>query len=190
MSLQQSVARQEHEANFVMSGVYEKDADERPADAVIQACKKIGITVASTELVEVRRLGRPPQAPTDGNRQSRPRPLLVKTRNKDIKTKIMTQARANREADSSIFFNEDLTKEEQARRRTLVPVYKELRKVRVKCRLDRASLVVNDRMIFDQDEAQALLHSTTQTPSSLIPPTQRSLNKSFAQAVATPDSSQ
>ena len=77
LRLQHSGARQEHAANFVMSGVPEKEstADERPENSVLQACKDLQIPLSVSDLVEVRRLGRPSQ---DISR-SRPRPLLVKT---------------------------------------------------------------------------------------------------------------
>ena len=131
-----------------MSGVPEKEstADERLENSVLQACKDLQIHLSVSDLVEVRRLGRPSQ---DISR-SRPRPLLVKTANKEIKTRIVTQAWANRRENRTVYFNEDLTKEEQARRKTLVPTYKELRKKEVKCRLERACIIIDDRMIFDQ----------------------------------------
>ena len=187
LRLQHSVARQEHAANFVMSGVPEKEctADERPENSVLQACKDLQIHLSVSDLVEVRRLGRPSQ---DISR-SRPRPLLVKTANKEIKTRIVTQARANRRENRTVYFNEDLTKEEQARRKTLVPTYKELRKKAVKCRLERACIMIDDRMIFDQGEAEAVLrslqsplHVPTSSPGSS--PASRNLLKSFAQAAS------
>ena len=101
----------------------------------------------------------------------------------------MTQARANRRENRTAYFNEDLTKEEQARRKTLVPTHKELRKKAVKCRLERACIVIHDRMIFDQGEAEAVLrslqsplHVRTSSPGSS--PASRNLLKSFAQAAS------
>ena len=147
----------QHAANFVMSGVPEKEstAYQRPENFVLQACKDLQIDLSVSDLVEVRRLGRPSQDIS----WSRPRPLLVKTANKEIKTRIVTQARANHRENCTVYFKEDLTKEEQARRKTLVPTYKELRKKAVKCRLERTCIMIDDRMIFDQGEAEAVLRS-------------------------------
>ena len=187
LRLQHSVARQEHAANFVMSGVPEKEstADESPENSVLQACKDLQIHLSVSDLVEVRRLGRPSQAIS----RSRPRPLLVKTANKEIKTRIVTQGRANRRENRTVYFNEDLTKEEEARRKTLVPTYKELRKKAVKCRLERACIMIDERMIFDQGEAEAVLrslHSPLHVPTSSpgSSPASRNLLKSFGQAAS------
>ena len=185
LRLQHSLARQEHEANFVLSGVPEKEVEEEPVHTVVEACKKLGVDVSASDLLEVRRLGRLPQ---DRSRQSqvRSRPLLVKTTSKQTKTKILTQARTKSTPDQprTLYFNEDLTKEEQARRKTLVPVYKELRKRNVKCRLDRGSIVINDRMIFDHNESRGLLNSnplsSTSSSQTASPPAQQS----FAQVAA------
>ena len=185
LRLQHSLARQEHEANFVLSGVPEKEVEEEPVHTVVEACKKLGVDVSASDLLEVRRLGR---LPRDRSRQSqvRSRPLLVKTTSKQTKTKILTQARTKSTPDQprTLYFNEDLTKEEQARRKTLVPVYKVLRKRNVKCRLDRGSIVINDRMIFDHNEARGLLNSnplsSTSSSQTASPPAQQS----FAQVAA------
>ena len=86
LRLQHSLARQEHEANFVLSGVPEKEVEEEPVHTVVEACKKLGVDVSASDLLEVRRLGRLPQ---DRSRQSqlRSRPLLVKTTSKQPKRK-------------------------------------------------------------------------------------------------------
>ena len=148
---------------FVLSGVPEKEVRKEPVHTVVEAWKKLGVNVHASDLFEVRRLGRLPQ---DRSRQSqvRSRSLLFKTTSKETNAKILTQARTKSSPDQprTLYFNEDLRTEEQARPKTLVPVSKELRRRTVQCRLDRGSIVINDRIWSSITMKLGVLWSLTQ----------------------------
>ena len=148
--LEHAIVRQEHEANLVVSGVKEVgDREEDPKSVFLSVCKEtLGITdLCPDDVVDAVRLGRK----TLGNEsagQARPRPILVKTKRKEIKARILA-CRGSRLRSTGIFLNEDLSPREQAARRAMVPVFKDFRAAGVRCRLDRSCLVVGDNRFFD-----------------------------------------
>ena len=56
-----------------------------------------------------------------------------------------------REKFPKVYFNHDLTPDEQRCRR---PVYKDLRGQNIKCRLDRGSLVINNEQYYTMESAR------------------------------------
>ena len=122
LCLQHALHQEEHAANFVLSGVPEatNQGEENHSKTVIDVCKKeLGLEISQSDLLEVRRLGRLPAANTTTTRpQNRPRPILIKTISKSTKMKIVSRARETTQTTRHLFFNEDLTRTEQIRRKS------------------------------------------------------------------------
>ena len=112
------------------------------------------------DLLECRRLGKRPQPEngTPSNASRRPRPLLLRFRTEQAKTNVMRrrQALVKSVNFTRVYLNDDLTQLEQSRRRTLVPVFRQLRKARVKCEIRRDKLLYEGKPI-SITEAEALL---------------------------------
>ncbi len=129
--LEYSMYRQEHEANFILSGVTEDPAKEDTQSVVIKLCKEtLDLDVKEEEIVTAVRLGRSTNLSNnhegnDGNGRVRPRPILVKTTGKSVKSRVMAR-RMSHLRSTSIFLNDDLSRHEQNARRALVPVFKDL----------------------------------------------------------------
>ena len=203
LCLQHALHQEEHAANFVLSGVPEatNQGEENHSKTVIDVCKKeLGLEISQSDLLEVRRLGRclPAANTTTTRPQNRPRPILIKMISKSTKMKIVSRARETTQTTRHLFFNEDLTGTEQIRRKSLVPIYKELRARQVKCRLERGCLIIGDRMYFSAEEASQLVnqhpHGQASTNATLPPhnsrtpsPARRNLEASFAQVTASND---
>ena len=112
------------------------------------------------DLLECRRLGKRPQPEngTPSNASRRPRPLLLRFRTEQAKTNVMRrrQALVKSVNFTRVYLNDDLTQLEQSRRRTLVPVFRQLRKAGVKCEIRRDKLLYEGKPI-SITEAEALL---------------------------------
>ena len=88
----------------------------------------------------------------------------------------MTQ-RIARLRGKGIYVNDDLTPKEQSQRRSLVPIYRELRAKGIQCHLDRGSLVVGKTRYRDASKARREIPTTVANPA-----VRRSLEDSFNQA--------
>ena len=109
--------------------------------------------------VEVVRLGRR-KKPNVAS--APPRAISVKTRSRAIKAKIMAR-RGPHLRTSGIFLNDDLSVHEQKARRALVPIFQEFHSANIRCRLDRACLIVGQERFFDPQSARNHLSSMCQT---------------------------
>ena len=101
--------------------------------------------ITDVDIIETRRLGKSTRRLGSS---IRPRRVLVRTRSKDVREKIMSRRLLPATRAANLFFNEDLTLPEQRNRRDLLPTYRELRSRGIICRLDRGSLVVNGKAFF------------------------------------------
>ena len=106
------------------------------------------------DIIETRRLGK-----STGRSGSniRPRRVLVLTRSKDVREKIMSRRLLPATRAANLFFNEDSTLPEQRNRRDLLPTCRELRSRRIICRLDRGSLVVIGKAFFSESARNSVL---------------------------------
>ena len=166
LQLEHADYQRKHEANVVISGLDENlsKADENCKALITDFCKeRLGLELQDDDIVEAVRLGRSKQNGKDQERV-RPRSILVKTKSKLVKSKIIA-CRGPRLRNSGVYLNEDLSRPEQNTRRALVPIYKKLREKNVKCHFDRACLVVGDRQYFDPLQAKELL---TKNPTELV----------------------
>ena len=131
---------QYHEANLVVSGMQETEgSNENTQSLFLDLCKDTLLVddLQPSDLVEMVRLGR---SKKPNVASAPPRAILVKTRSRAIKAKIM--ARGPHLWTSGIFLNDDISVHEQKARRALVPIFKEFRSANIRCRLDRACLIV------------------------------------------------
>ena len=117
--------------------------------------RKLSINIDDIE--ECRRLGKPP-TPKSTEAPSKPRPLLVRFRTLHQKRAVLNRKGTLRTTDEfkNVYVNDDLTKKERARRSSLVPIYKKLRKARVNCSLRRDKLM-NEGNPLSIKEAEVLL---------------------------------
>ena len=148
--LEHTIFRQEHDANLVVSGLPDDGNEEEDTKMIfLDMCKDtLQVEVKSEEVLKAVRLGRKLSSGS-----SRPRAVLVRTTKKDVKDRIMAR-RGPHLRGSGIYLNEDLSPQEQAMRKTLVPVFKEFRAAGARCRLDRACLLVDQYKFFDADNAR------------------------------------
>ena len=100
--LEMMISRSELEANLVVTGVKETEG-ENPKDVFLSIChNKLDTKIAEDDVLEAVRLGPQPQTPANDKSfpasvSPRPRPLLVRTKNKVTKTAVMS-ARKNSKA--------------------------------------------------------------------------------------------
>ena len=173
--LESAVASSNLDANLVLSGIVEDaQAVENTKAVVLHTCKEVlGVDVEEDNILEVARLGRTTRESTKFS----PRPILVKTRSKHIKTKIMAARKNGKLKNTRIFLNDDLTREEQQRRKQMVPIFRDLRSKGVRCHFERSCLVVGGKRYFDLAKARTL--QTEPTP--LSPRNQNSMPSTFSQ---------
>ena len=164
--LEHVIAKREHESNLVISGLPES-ADEDTKTEVLKLCEEVlKVDLDPNELLQAVRLGK--KSMHSGSSQptrpsSRPRAVLVRTAGTKTKEKFMA-CRGPHLRTCGIFLNEDLSKQEQSARRALVQLYKEARKHDVRCRLDRACLVVGDKRFYDPSRAMAVIPTLISNP--------------------------
>ena len=115
------------------------------------------IGIDPDDLLECRRLGKP-QAERNSNQKPKPRPLLLRFQSEQAKRDVLKRRQAlfRSEKFSKVYLNDDLTQQERLRRRTLVPVYQQLRRANVKCELRRDKLLKEGKAV-SLGEAEALL---------------------------------
>ena len=127
------------------------------------------VGLSGSDIAEARRLGKKKAAIGDAEEAGRtpprtPHPVFVKFTSTKVRNEF-TSART-RLKGKSIFINDDLTPAEQARRRTLVPIFKSLKKNKKnsRCQLSR------DRLLIDGKEQSpseiAALCAQFNSPSS------------------------
>ena len=141
-----------------------KEAEVRKVSVPSALARQLQVT--DDDMEECRRLGQ--RKRSSQNTESRPRPLLVRLRTPPKKRAVMQQKKSLRTCTefSKVFINDDLTKKEQERRRSLVPMYKKLRAAKVPCSLRRDQLFHEGNSISTR-EAEVLLSLISVDP---LPP--------------------
>ena len=148
-----------------------KEAEVRKVKVPPALARKLQVT--DDDMEECRLLGQ--RKRSSQNTESRPRPLLVRLRTLPKKRAVMQQKKSLRTCTefSKVFINDDLTckkkkvtKKEQERRRSLVPMYKKLRAAKVPCSLRRDQLFHEGNSISTR-EAEVLLSLISVDP---LPP--------------------
>ena len=132
--LEHAISQRDHQANLVVSGVQETEgSNENTQSLFLDLCKDTLLVddLQPSDLVEMVRLGR---SKKPNVASAPPRAILVKTRSRAIKAKIMAR-RGPHLRTSGIFLNDDLSVHEQKARRALVPIFKDFRSVNIRCRL-------------------------------------------------------
>lgn len=177
--LETALGRQVLENNFVISGLPETTTEtttDETKKTVLDFCSNtLHVQINPDDIIDTFRLGKP----TGGRSIDKPsisRRILVKTRARHVKEAVMNQ-RIVRLKGKGIYVNDDLTPKEQSQRRSLVPIYRELRAKGIQCHLDRGSLVVGKTRYRDASKARREIPTTVANPA-----VRRSLEDSFNQA--------
>ena len=147
------------EANVIVFGLEEiEGSSEAREDHLLRekivdfSRETLQVGLSGSDIAEARRLGKKKAAIGDAEEAGRtprtPRPVFVKFTSTKVRNEF-TSGRT-RLKGKSIFINDDLTPAEQARRRTLVPIFKSLKKNKKnsRCQLSRDRLLIDGKEQF------------------------------------------
>ena len=135
------------------------EASEELKEKIVKFSREtLQVGISTSDIAEARRLGKKKTAIADAGEAGRtsrtPRPLLIKFSS----TKIRRQFTSGRTRlkGKSIYLNDDLTPGEQARRRSLIPVYKALKETSktTRCHLSRDRLIIEGKEQTSSDIAE------------------------------------
>ena len=131
------------ENNVLLHGVAECQGEDLPSLART-------LVPSNTLIQEVLRIGRPRE---DTN--VRPRPVLIKT-NKSGKASLLRNKMTLRHNGQPIYVSHDLTPSQQARRRQVLPTFKQLRGLGTACSLPYDKILVQGKPLDDAELARLL----------------------------------
>lgn len=153
--------KRQKEKSFVVFGL-----DETPDEDALAVVKTLLVEVGAdvTKIIAAERLsGRTKVEREPNTRSKRPRLIRVYTSSPKACQQILRQRRkfmAMQPPNNRIFLNEYLGREELSRLRTLLPVYRQIKRSGVPCRMDRDRIMVGEDLVLrDLAAAQQYLNS-------------------------------